>query len=286
MAVGIERDQSEWRFAFSERDDAAAFFHEHGFVGFTDLVTPEELAALRGAYDDLVADGTVDVSKGMIGLKGAMLMHPEFDRFVRRSDIVAFVEGLVGRLVEIQHSKLNGKPLKDSGEGRIAWHQDYPFFPHTNHDLVAVGIHLDDEDRDEGPLLVVPGSHRAGPLSHVGPDGEFAYEVTDALPDDAEDRAVMMTGTAGQVTVHHCLTLHRSEPKRSDGQRRILITQYRARDAVQLAGVLWEETGLTVGGDDDGLRTARFTDGTVVDLRGRGGRLYDRYGKLAPDREG
>jgi ectoine hydroxylase-related dioxygenase (phytanoyl-CoA dioxygenase family) len=205
---------------------------------------------------------------------------------VRRPDIVAFVEGLFGRLLEIQHSKLNCKPLNDSGEGRIAWHQDYPFFPHTNYDLVAVGIHLDDEGPDEGPVLVVPGSHRAGPLSHVRPDGEFGYEVTEALPDDAGERAVTLTGPAGQVTVHHCLTLHTSEPKRSANLRRILITQYRARDAVQLAGVMWEEAGVTVGDEDDGPRTARFTDGTVVDLRGRGGRLYDRYGKLAPDRDG
>jgi hypothetical protein len=91
-----------------------------------------------------------------------------------------------------------------------------------------------------------------------------------------------MTGPSGQVTVHHCLTLHTSEPKRSTSMRRILITQYRARDAIQLAGVIWESTGLAVG-ESDGPRTARFTDGSMVELRGRDGRLYDRYGRLAPD---
>ncbi|HWM09387.1 MAG TPA: phytanoyl-CoA dioxygenase family protein [Solirubrobacteraceae bacterium] len=274
---------SEWRFGSAERDDATAFFHEHGFVGFTDLVTPEELAALRRAYDELVADGTLDVSQGLIVQNGAMLMHPEFDRLVRRPDIVAFVEGLVeGRPIEVQHTKLNCKPLNDSGEGKIAWHQDYPFYPHTNYDLVAVGIHLDDEGPDEGPVRVVPGTHRAGPMSHVHPDGAFAYEMTEPLPEGA-DEGVLMTGPAGQVTVHHCLTLHTSEPKRSANLRRILITQYRARDAAQLAGVMWDDWGTPVG-DGDGPRTARFPDGTVIELRGKGGRLFDNYGKLAPNR--
>ena len=280
-ATQTERDVNEWRFASAEREDAAAFLHEQGFVGFTDLVTPAELATLRGAYDELVADGRLDVSEGLIVRNDALFLHPEFERFVRRPDVVDFVESLFARPVEIQHSKLNCKPPTDGGEGRIAWHQDYPFFPHTNYDLVAVGVHLDDEGPAEAPVRVVPGSHRGGPLSHVDADGTFAYEVTDRLPDDAE-RGVLMTGPAGQVTVYHCLTLHTSEPKRSTSMRRILITQYRARDAIQLAGVIWESTGLAVS-ESDSPRTARFTDGSVVELRGRDGRLYDRYGRLAPD---
>ena len=43
---------------------------------------------------------------------------------------------------------LSFEPINDKGSGLINWHQDYPFFPHTNFDLLAFGIHLDDEDEN------------------------------------------------------------------------------------------------------------------------------------------
>ena len=37
----------------------------------------------------------------------------------------------------------------------VEWRQDWVFHPHTNDDLAAVGIMLDDCDEDTGPMLVI-----------------------------------------------------------------------------------------------------------------------------------
>ena len=38
----------------------------------------------------------------------------------------------------------------------VEWHQDWAFYPHTNDDLLAIGIYLDDCGPDNGPLMVIP----------------------------------------------------------------------------------------------------------------------------------
>ncbi len=239
-ATQTERDVNEWRFASAEREDAAAFLHEQGFVGFTDLVTPAELATLRGAYDELVADGRLDVSEGLIVRNDALFLHPEFERFVRRPDVVDFVESLFARPVEIQHSKLNCKPPTDGGEGRIAWHQDYPFFPHTNYDLVAVGVHLDDEGPAEGPSALF---QEATAAARCPRRRRRHVRLRSDRPATRRRRARRADDRPGGSVDRLPLPdpPHLPEPKRSTSMQRILITPgIRARDAIQLAGVIWE----------------------------------------------
>jgi hypothetical protein len=49
--------------------------------------------------------------------------------------------------------KLN---MKSAGfAAPVEWRQDWVFHPHTNDDLAAVGIMLDDCDEDTGPMLVI-----------------------------------------------------------------------------------------------------------------------------------
>jgi hypothetical protein len=93
----------------------------------------------------------------------------------------------------------------------------------------------------------------------------------------------LVTGPAGFVSFHHCLTLHTSNPKLRSGHRRLIVLQYRAVDAVQLAGVIWRCNGMQLE-EENGAPRARFPDGTSVEMRGHGGRLFDVSGKLAPNR--
>ena len=142
-------------------------------------------------------------------------------------------------------------------------------------------IHLDDEEMDAGPLKCVPGSHRWGVVSHLNPDGKFAYQAT-GRKDLNELPGVYLCGKAGMVTFHHCLTMHHSAPKKRAGHRRFVIFQYRAHDAKQLAGVIWKCHGMQVEDRPPGPSVARFADGSTVELRGMGGRLFDVAGQLAP----
>jgi ectoine hydroxylase-related dioxygenase (phytanoyl-CoA dioxygenase family) len=87
--------------------------------------------------------------------------------------------------------------------------------------VVALRIHLDDSGADNGPLLVVPGSHRHGILD----DSAIA-----ALR--ARSPAVACEVPAGGVLVMRPLLLHSSPRIRSAGSRRVLHVEYAATTTV------------------------------------------------------
>ena len=274
---------SGWTFAPEQIDEAHAYFEENGFVGFRDLLPAGLLQRLRAGVEQAVAEGRLTVGEAeMANNNDCVFAHPAIDEAVRHPLIVQAAERLIGQPIELQHSKFNAKPVNDLGGGEVRWHQDYPFYPHSNFDLISCGIHLDDEDEDAGPLRMINGSHNWGPQSHVREDGSFAYECTGR---DDLDRcpSTLLMAPAGTLSFHHALTMHTSAPKRRPGHRRVVIFQYRAMDAVQLAGAVWRCHGMQVADREPGPRYARFTDGRRVELRGMGGRLLDLTGQFAPD---
>ena len=63
--------------------------------------------------------------------------------------------------MKFHHSKLNFKA--PHGGEEVKWHQDIQFWPHTNYDLLTIGVFLEDVEPGMGEVGFVPGSH-AGPL--------------------------------------------------------------------------------------------------------------------------
>jgi len=273
----------KWKFSTRETDEALRFYREQGFVAFDDLLGEEDVKKLHAAYEETLRNGNYGEKPGeMVDGSDAVFRHPLYETYMRDPRIVSIVEKIFGadKGIELQHSKLNCKPAADTGKGVVEWHQDYPFFPHTNFDLIAVGIHFDDEDETSGPLCIIPGSFKQGVLSHCE-EGKFVYRCTAKFD---ETKGVLLTGKRGMITIHDCRTLHASARKTSESRRRLLVLQYRTDDNVQISGVLWRSTGLAITANKSN-GTARFPDGLVVENRGKGGRLYDKYGKLAPDQQ-
>ena len=63
--------------------------------------------------------------------------------------------------------------LKLPGSGTaVKYHQDFPFEPHSNEDIMTVLYFLDDVTFDNGPLEVIPGSHK-GEIFSLWQDGIF-----------------------------------------------------------------------------------------------------------------
>ena len=100
-------------------------------------------------------------------VKGAVFQHPQFLAACTHPGVLDIIESLVGPDIQHHHSKLNWKPPlppEQVAQGwKIGWHQDYAFFPHTNYDLPACAIYLDDTTPENGCMNVIPGSHRGGP---------------------------------------------------------------------------------------------------------------------------
>jgi ectoine hydroxylase-related dioxygenase (phytanoyl-CoA dioxygenase family) len=157
------------------------------------------------------------------------------------------IEILVGPNIEIQHCKINWKP-PEKGTGEVKWHQDFPYLPHTNHDLCAAFIVLDKTTPENGCMRVIPGSHKLGQLKHVDENGRLLRHVNDESFDQARHEPLDLLLEAGDMSIHHVLTLHSSYPNQSDNPRCAIIYEFRAADAMQIGGGLTKTTGVLVRG--------------------------------------
>jgi ectoine hydroxylase-related dioxygenase (phytanoyl-CoA dioxygenase family) len=210
-------------------------YRESGFLVIDDVLPPTEVAELRTAVADPEVSGALEehgYSDRTVHLLELTTRHPLFLRLARHPAIIARIAPLLGPDIQLQHSKLAAKPPA-VGKGHCNWHQDFAFFPHTNSDLCAVMVMLDDATPDNGCMRMLPGSHRLGLLDHHGPDGWFASGCQErwALRDDS--KAVAITPRAGGISIHHALTLHGSPGNASGRPRRGLLYQNRPPDAIQ-----------------------------------------------------
>ncbi len=147
----------------------------------------------------------------------------------RMTDCVA---ELIGPNVKFHHSKINSK--LPGGHTEVKWHQDFLFTPHSNDDVVTALLMVDEVTAENGPLEVLPGSHR-GPLHGLWHDGVFTGAVAEAIAADCRPRAEVCTGPAGAVCLMHSRLLHGSAPNRSARPRTLFISVFSADDAVPLS---------------------------------------------------
>ena len=230
-----------------------AAYARDGVIVVPDVFSAAEIAELRAVTDGFVArsagvganddiydlEDTHSAAEPRVRrLKTPHLHDPVYFRASRNEKIVAILEELWGS-VRFDTGKLN---MKSAGFGApVEWHQDWAFYPHTNDDLAAVGIMLDDVDMENGPMLVVPGSHRGPIWDHHGADGRFcgAIDPTRLAREGGDiglSGALPCLGKAGSVTVHHVRAVHGSATNFSGRERRFLLYQYRAADAWPLLG--------------------------------------------------
>ena len=120
------------------------------------------------------------------------------NELLRSDHILAPARDLVGPDIRLHTTKLN---MKSAGYGAaVEWHQDYAFYPHTNDDILAIGVIIDDMAHENGPLMVFPGSHK-GPVYDHHANGVFAGGfVPSDVGLDMKD-AVELTGPAGSISI-------------------------------------------------------------------------------------
>jgi ectoine hydroxylase-related dioxygenase (phytanoyl-CoA dioxygenase family) len=263
-------------------------YQRDGYLVVDGLFSPSEVAELRLAADDpVVKRGLQDsgFDEHIVHLLEITCKHAAFRELARDPRITVLVAQLIGPDVQLQHSKLATKPPKKDA-GAFAWHQDFAFFPHTNTDLLAVMVMLDDATPQNGCMSVVKGSHKAGQLSHQDDEGWFLDRCLEPQYWEAHpENIVQLTPRAGGISIHHGLTLHSSPNNVSGLPRRGVVFQYRAADAYQLSGNVWADTGFQVSGVYH--EQARCSAGTLRLSRSARrtanhfGNMYFQSGKLA-----
>ncbi len=217
-------------------------YDEQGYLVVPELFPAEFVARLREttrsfveqAQRDELDDPLFDLIRDREGISqlrritSPEQVHPIYDEAMRFEPLVDIVAELLGGTVRFDHGKLNFKP--PSGGVALEWHQDWAFYPQTNDDMLAIGLMIEDCTLENGPLMVIPGSHR-GPVYDHNQNGEFVGAVRAQDLGGELNKAVTLTAPAGSVSVHHVRTLHASMANRSTTNRPLCLFSYAAVDA-------------------------------------------------------
>ena len=272
-------------------------YNEVGAIVVPDVLSPAEVAELRRVTDAFVErsrahaahteifdleDSHTPAQPRVRRIKQPHLHDPAYGALVRHPGILAVLRDLWGPDIRFDTAKLN---LKSAGYGAaVEWHQDWAFYPHTNDDLAAVGVMMDDMELANGPLMIIPGSHK-GPIHDHHADGRFCGAMDPGRCDVDFKAAVPLTGRAGSITVHHARAIHGSAVNTSNKDRRLLLFQFRAADAWPLVSSpksLEEFDALMVAGSPS--ITPRLADVPVrmpLPPAEKGGSIYENQKGLA-----
>ena len=197
-------------------------------------VLPEaDLAPLRGVVDACVADGP---GKRVFGLPNS---SSHLDLLSRLADLATSLAGQPARMVRI----LAFDKTQESNWG-VPWHQDRTIsvkqrvevegfgpwsvkagVPHVAppqtllEAMLSLRLHLDDCGPSNGPLKIIPGSHRLGRLP-----------VREVLELGVREEPTTCLAGAGDVLAMRALTVHASDPAAAPTHRRVLHLDFSATD--------------------------------------------------------
>ncbi|HEX3498337.1 MAG TPA: phytanoyl-CoA dioxygenase family protein [Stellaceae bacterium] len=225
----------------SERD--VELYRERGYVVVPDLLDTQTLSAARQVIAEVV-EGARGVARHteiydlepshrpdaprVRRIKTPHLHHELFRRIMRTPRMIEILQQLLGPAVRLHGSKLNMKAPHYGSP--VEWHQDWAFYPHTNDDMLAVGIMLDDCALENGPLMVMPGTHK-GPVYDHHANGYFCGAIDPTTCDLDFSQAVPLTGSAGTMSFHHVRLVHGSAQNVSALSRQLLLYEFSAADA-------------------------------------------------------
>ena len=273
--------------------DQVDFYHENGYLTVDKVFSDAEVADLQRVTDELVDKSRIvaehtdlyDLEPGhspedpkVRRLKSPIDHHEVYANTIRHDGLLDIVGQLIGQRIRTNGNKLNMKSA-DYGSP-VEWHQDWAFYPHTNDDVLAVGVCIDEMTEANGALLVIPGSHKGQTYDHHQ-SGRFCGAVTD--PDFMPENVVPLEVPAGGISIHHVRTLHGSAPNYSGGSRRLLLFQFCAADAWPLTGAgKWDDfNGNLLRGEPTNVpRMANLPVRMPYPGAERGGSIYENQSVL------
>lgn len=243
-------------------DQQVAEYKEKGFIVVEDIYSAEDLKIMDDALNGLIASAhglsdhtnIIDLEPShtpekprVRRIKEPFLNHSVFNEMARLPRLIAALTALLGPDLRMHGSKIN---LKSAEFGSpVEWHQDWAFYPHTNDDVLAVGVMLDDMTDENGPMLCIPGSHK-GPTYDHHQDGRFIGAVDPVASGIDFSKAEKIKGKAGSCSFHHVRAMHGSGQNTSGKDRRLMLYQVAAADAWDIRGMSrigsWEQYEATM----------------------------------------
>lgn len=193
-------------------------YHEQGFISAIDVMSENE--ALSYAQRLQAAETHYPTDLSGVNRNNGHLCFTFLDELAYHPRVLDAVEDLLGPHFSLWGSVLFIKEPKSSHF--VSWHQDATYMGITPRHFVTPWIALTHSDRHTGCMSMIPGSHHKDIQPHqdtYGADNILTrgQEVTNV---DAS-LAVDLILKPGQMSLHHAMTIHGSQPNQSQDKRRI-----------------------------------------------------------------
>eukprot|EP00794_Sanderia_malayensis_P006979 gene6979-7764_t len=221
------------------------FYEENGFLVVKGLVGERELQSYTNRFKD-ICDGKVSVDFLTVmkdisqqkeeGLETTInkiqdyQMDPVLSEYFNLPQILKYVECFTGHDIMAAHTMLINKP-PDSGKktSRHPLHQDLHYFPFRPADrIVCSWTAMEKVTRDNGCLVVLPGTHKGPLLDHEYPNWEggvnkFYHGIKDF---DQNAPRIHLEMEAGDTVFFHPILIHGSGTNRTKRFRKAISCHY------------------------------------------------------------
>lgn len=206
-------------------------FAAEGFLVCEELIRGDELAGFVAVFDELVDHGNAlaapsphfaleltaggePISGRLHKVQGVCVAEPRLLALAAHEQITE----RAAQLLQVEELDVFGTkffPKLAGGGTSTHWHQDNYYFGTDSPQVLSCGIYLQDADRENGCLRVVPGSHHGGQIvDHQQTPGMHGSWTT-----VEEDRAVDLQIPAGTVVLFSANLLHGTSDNHSDRTR-------------------------------------------------------------------
>jgi len=214
-------------------------FQDEGYIVVPDLFSADEVAVMKGEIPAIFGEERDEVwhEKNGKAVRTAFATHTYnevYRRFVRHPRILDPAEQMLQGQVYVHQFKLNGKAAFDGDVWQ--WHQDYGTWrrdddmPDAN--AMNLAVFLDEVNEFNGPLYLIPKSHKLGVLEaghDVTSTSYPLWTLDNALIQQLIERGggiVAPKGPPGTGFFFHGCLVHGSPPNMSPWDRLIVYISY------------------------------------------------------------
>ncbi|XP_075976586.1 phytanoyl-CoA dioxygenase, peroxisomal-like [Anticarsia gemmatalis] len=220
------------------------FYKDNGYILLKNLLSEKELSQVIDEYDKLFKRKNLETMENswvgknkdnrksnspytVKGVHNLQHHHAVFGKLLYNDNILDALEDVMGtENILLHHTKAHFKPPEKGAA--YPMHQDYHYFPYEKDSMVAVFLHLDAANPENGGLFVYPGSHKLGPQEDVGQrESNFHYVDQKKFP---LEKATPVIAERGDIVIFSYLLVHGSSLNNSDRPRRMFLAQFASAD--------------------------------------------------------
>jgi phytanoyl-CoA hydroxylase len=216
-------------------------YNENGFVKIKNVFSPSEVNNIIQEFGFFMANDAkqlsgrdinyVDVEKKIVN--SVHKLHVSQDGFFTNLLNSERMKNIASKFLNDEAvpraSEMFAKPPEKGLPSPI--HQDNFYWCLTPPNALTIWVALDSCNKENGVVSYMKGSHKLGILPHVDSFAPGSSQMVERKSIPSNLLAVSENLNAGDVLIHHSLTIHWSAANISGNSRRAMTLQYQGKNA-------------------------------------------------------